>query len=338
MTCLHSSPYHIDRDMESQTVPPLYLPAGAFDSKQSSVEPESLSDTYFLSDAHLPLFESFTPLAIPYDAGIEGAEGDQAEAEEISTLRADLEQMKLCCARYEAQNQELRREIHLSTTDLLLLDKAKRDLSAENQALKLQLAYSKTQIEAIRVLFQRLQLEETEDVTSQCESLFHDFEDLSGRLSRLKVMHDHVVQENRRLNEKVNRAESSEKRAEELQLALQQKEKLISVLEDQMAVLRSTASRASSGRNSSEAYKRGEYKAKSVRKPKETGELSVYLHEDSTPESDNKRGSSGSTHEECSRPPLSISPMPRPQAKAKLVATAVRKEPAVRRSLGQPRT
>ena len=332
--------------MARQRIPPLYLPAGALDSKQSSVEPETLSDSYFLtlSDSHLTLFEHCSPPATPY-AAIEETEGDKAAMEDVGSLRTEFEQMKALCARYEAQNQELRREIHLSTTDILLLDKTKRDLSTENQSLKAQLVHSKTQIEAIRQLFQRLQLEETEDVISQCDSLFHDFEDLNGRLSRLKVMHEHTVEENRRLNERANRAEIAEKRAEELQLALHQKEKLISILEDQLAVLRSTASRASSGRNSGEANKRGDYKTKSVRKVKDGSEFSAFLQED-TSEAGIKRTNSGSTHddsrlktdpkpEEAARPPLSISPVPRPRGK--LLAPAVRKEPAIRRSLGQPR-
>lgn len=335
--------------MDSQRVPPLYLPAGALDSKQSSVEPDSLSDSCFLTctDSHLVLFEPCSPPATSY-AVVEEPEADKAETDDLSSLRTEMEQMKALCTRYEAQNQELRSEIRLSTTDILLLDKAKRDLSVENQTLKAQLAHSKTQIEAIRQLFQRLQLEETEDVISQCESLFHDFEDRNGRLSRLKVMYDHTVEENRRLMERANRLEIAEKHAEELNLAVQQKEKLISVLEDQLAVLRSTASRASSGRNSGEAYKRSEYKAKSVRKVKETSEFSAYLREDMS-EADIKRVNSASTHddsrlradskpEEAVRPPLSISPVPRPQARGKLQVTAVRKEPATRRSLGQPRS
>lgn len=297
--------------MDPQRVPRLFLPAGALDSKQSSVEPESVSGESPITPDPVPIhFEHRSPK----DSYPLSSDDIDSQSHDLASLWAEIQQLRDSCARYESQNQELRNEIHLSTTDLLLLDKDKRDLVAENRQLQAQISHFHLQISAIHRLFRRLEIEESDDIEAQCDSIYSEIEDLSGRLSRLKVMYNHVSEENHRLNERVVKLESCEKQAEDLQTALQNKEKRISVLEDQLAVLRSTASRASSGRNSSEAYKRGEYRQKTLRKPKDSGSD---LIEDGT-EMGDLRVSSGSTHddsrlkcEDIGRPPLSISPVPR---------------------------
>ena len=188
-------------------------------------------------------------------------------ADFLAELQAEVETLKTSCARYEAQNQELRHEIHLSTSDILILDKTKREAVSELQAVKSQLAARNEDCQAIETLFSRLRtlldLEEgeasQEPVAVRCTAILTEVEGLVAKTARFKALYEQSLLDSRTITELRSKLDQSERTVEDLRTTVSQRDKLISVLEDQMAVLRTAASKtASSGRNSSEACKRPE--------------------------------------------------------------------------------
>jgi len=261
----------------------------------------------------------------------------------VLELKGEIEALRGNCQRYEAQNQELRHEIHLSTSDILLLDKSKREAVAEVQGLKAQIAAQAEDFQAAETLITRLrrllspdspQELAGEPLAVKCGMVLSDVEALVMKSTRLKALYEQTAIENRRMAEAASKLNQYEKSLEELQSAVVQKEKTISVLEDQVAVLRTAASKGSSGRNSSEAGKRPELvKSASTSfhktapsfihkrtQPAESPGFSSYLIEDEGTEDIAKRlgplERSRPASESLAKPPgraqiTSISPAPR---------------------------
>lgn len=262
----------------------------------------------------------------------------------VLELKAEVEMLRANCARYEEQNQELRHEIHLSTSDLLLLDKSKREAAVETQGLKAQIAAQNEDFQAVQTLLTRLrkllgpdnpQELEGESVAVRCGIVLSDVEALVMKSTRLKALYEQTAAENRRLMDASSKLNQYEKSLEELQSALVQRDKTISVLEDQVSILRTAASKGSSGRNSSEAGKRPPELVKSAstsfhktvpsfihkkNQPAESPGFSSYLIEDEAEDIAKRLGPLERSHpasESLAKPPpshakiTSISPAPR---------------------------
>lgn len=185
----------------------------------------------------------------------------------VLELKSQIDSLKANCIRYEAQNQELRHEIHLSTSDILLLDKSKREAVAEIQSLKTLLNAQNNDYQTMESLLIRLRKllspEDTQEgkgvsISNRCDMIVTDVEALLSKYNRLKSAYEQTVSEARGMEQTVTKLQQCEMVISDLQASIVKKDKVISILEDQMAVLRTAASKGSSGRNSSEIGKRGE--------------------------------------------------------------------------------
>lgn len=173
----------------------------------------------------------------------------QEEDPELQKLKIELEDMVLCCTRYEEQNSELRQEIQLSAAELLKLDKSHHNLQIEVTELRGKCNEHDDELRKLVELAD--QVAESDRSTKPWESmnekhlyncLASTLEVIRSRTSRNKSKYEQLFSEKSRIQDELNRSKStfkvqssdSESLVHQLKLRLKVKDDSIQKLEKQL--------------------------------------------------------------------------------------------------------
>jgi hypothetical protein len=200
----------------------------------------------------------------------------QTDAEEdprVQKMRLELEDMVLCCSRYEEQNNELRQEIQLSAAELVKLDKSHHNLQIEVSELRGKCSEHDDELRKLVELAD--QVAEFDRSTKTWESknekhlynyLASTLEVIRSRVSRNKAKYDQLFSEKSRILDELNRikatfkAQSSESDSlvHQLKLRLKAKDDTIQKLEKQILEYKAQASKQKDKKPSAQVRSRTE--------------------------------------------------------------------------------